>query len=224
MDNYIPGVYNYCDRWCEACRLSDRCMLNAMEARVRGGAPLLPTFPVPYDASSGPVTQHWDAGDVSPAESAREAAPAQREDGAARNDPLSIQSAGYAQLAFEWLHGHDGHRHTSHAAVGPQSPRAVIEHFALFIGGKVFRAVSGMRDDAEDSADPQRDANGSAKGALLGIDRSLAAWRELDVQDERGAQAIRALTGILQQLRTGMEERFPEALLFLRPGFDDLCP
>jgi hypothetical protein len=212
VDNYIPGVYNYCDRWCEACRLSDRCMLNAMEARVREGAPLLP-FPVPQDASTGPFAQHWDAGDVSPAETAREAA----------NDPLSIQSAGYAQLAFEWLHGHDGHRDTGQAAVGPQSPRAVIEHFALFIGGKVFRAVSGMRDDAEDSADPQRDANGSAKAALLGIDRSLAAWRELDVQDERGAQAIRALTSVLQQLRTGVEERFPEALLFLRPGCDDVC-
>jgi hypothetical protein len=45
----------------------------------------------------------------------------------------------------------------------------------------------------------------------------------LDVQDERGAEAIRALTSILQQLRTGVEERFPEALLFLRPGCDDVC-
>jgi hypothetical protein len=212
VDNYIPGVYNYCDRWCEACRLSDRCMLNAMEARVREGAPLLP-FPVPQDASTGPFAQPWDADAPSPAERAREAA----------NDPLSIQSGGYAQLAFEWLHGHDGHRDTGRAAVGPQSPRAVIEHFALFIGGKVFRAVSGAGDDEGGSTDPQRDANGSAKAALLGIDRSLAAWRELDVQDERGAQAIRALTRILQQLRTGVEERFPEALLFLRPGFDDVC-
>jgi hypothetical protein len=198
-------------------------MLNAMQTRVREGAPLLPPFPVPHNASSGPLAQHWDADDLSPAETAREAAHAQRDEGAARNDALSIQSAGYAQLAFEWLHGHDGHRDTSHAAVGPQSPRAVIEHFALFIGGKVFRAVSGAGDDEGGSTDPQRDANGSAKAALLGIDRSLAAWRELDVQDERGAQAIRALTSILQQLRTGVEERFPEALLFLRPGFDDVC-
>ncbi len=22
---YISGVYNYCDRWCERCPLSDRC-------------------------------------------------------------------------------------------------------------------------------------------------------------------------------------------------------
>jgi hypothetical protein len=224
VDNYIPGVYNYCDRWCEACRLSDRCMLNAMAARFREGAPMRPPFPVSHDASPGAFAHDCDAVDLSPAEIAREAARAQWDEGAARNDALSIQSAGYAQLAFEWLHTRDGYRETSRAAIEPQSPRAVIEHFALFIGGKVFRAVSGARDEAEDSADPQRDANGSAKAALLGIDRSLAAWRELDVQDERGAQVIRALTGILQELRAGMEERFPEALLFLRPGFDDVCP
>jgi hypothetical protein len=70
----------------------------------------------------------------------------------------------------------------------------------------------------------QRDSNGSAKAALLGIDRSLAAWRELDVQGERGAQAVRTLVTILEQLRAGIEERFPQALLFLRPGFDDVYP
>src|SRR5438128_10686000 len=28
---FIPGVYNYCDRWCERCSLSNRCLNYAME-------------------------------------------------------------------------------------------------------------------------------------------------------------------------------------------------
>ena len=24
--NFIPGIYNYCDRWCERCPLTSRCM------------------------------------------------------------------------------------------------------------------------------------------------------------------------------------------------------
>ena len=28
---FIPGVYNYCDRWCERCPLSNRCLNYAME-------------------------------------------------------------------------------------------------------------------------------------------------------------------------------------------------
>jgi hypothetical protein len=28
---FIPGIYNYCDRWCERCALSHRCLSYAME-------------------------------------------------------------------------------------------------------------------------------------------------------------------------------------------------
>ena len=24
-DNFIPGIYNYCDRWCERCAFTTRC-------------------------------------------------------------------------------------------------------------------------------------------------------------------------------------------------------
>lgn len=29
--DFIPGIYNYCDRWCERCALSARCRVYAME-------------------------------------------------------------------------------------------------------------------------------------------------------------------------------------------------
>lgn len=29
--NNIPGIYNYCDRWCERCRFSSRCLSYALE-------------------------------------------------------------------------------------------------------------------------------------------------------------------------------------------------
>jgi hypothetical protein len=28
---FIPGIYNYCDRWCKRCALSHRCLSYAME-------------------------------------------------------------------------------------------------------------------------------------------------------------------------------------------------
>lgn len=33
MSRYIPGVYNYCDRLCERCKLKDRCLLYAEERK-----------------------------------------------------------------------------------------------------------------------------------------------------------------------------------------------
>jgi len=30
-ENFIPGIYNYCDRWCERCLYTDRCRVFVME-------------------------------------------------------------------------------------------------------------------------------------------------------------------------------------------------
>ncbi len=39
FENFIPGIYNYCDRWCERCPFTDRCMNYAMEKRRWGDNP-----------------------------------------------------------------------------------------------------------------------------------------------------------------------------------------
>jgi len=36
-NDYIDGVFSYCDRWCERCRLTDRCRL-ADDVRLREAA------------------------------------------------------------------------------------------------------------------------------------------------------------------------------------------
>jgi len=36
---FIPGIYNYCDRWCERCPLSHRCLNYAMEKSEDDGDP-----------------------------------------------------------------------------------------------------------------------------------------------------------------------------------------
>src|ERR1700679_1845997 len=36
---FISGVYNYCDRWCERCSFSDRCLVYAEECADDSGDP-----------------------------------------------------------------------------------------------------------------------------------------------------------------------------------------
>ena len=52
-----------------------------------------------------------------------------------------------------------------------------LEHFALFVPGKVIRALSDVA--AEGPGDQQSEANGSGKAALLGLERMESAWRTL---------------------------------------------
>ncbi len=30
---YIPGIYNYCDRWCERCQFTSRCLNHSIEEK-----------------------------------------------------------------------------------------------------------------------------------------------------------------------------------------------
>jgi len=31
--DFIPGIYNYCDRWCERCAYTSKCFLFATEKK-----------------------------------------------------------------------------------------------------------------------------------------------------------------------------------------------
>jgi hypothetical protein len=62
---------------------------------------------------------------------------------------------------------------------------------------------------------------GSAKVALLGIDRSIAAWAILRQGfPDQSDQLLEILVKLDRLRRTG-EIKFPEARSFLRPGLDE---
>ena len=65
----------------------------------------------------------------------------------------------------------------------------------------------------------QSDWNGSAKVALISIERSESAWRV--VASAMGDEAASVLADSLGALRSAMDKEFPRAMEFRRPGFDD---
>ncbi|HEY2573494.1 MAG TPA: hypothetical protein VGH65_05465 [Verrucomicrobiaceae bacterium] len=65
------------------------------------------------------------------------------------------------------------------------------------------------------------DSDGSAKVALIGVDRCLAAWEVVrKLLPEHAAMALDFMLR-LDRLRTKVETQFPNARNFIRPGFDD---
>lgn len=91
------------------------------------------------------------------------------------------------------------------------------------IGAKLHRALSGHNEaDCEDSieTDPiQNDWNGSAKVALLSMDRSIAAWTTIAITT--ADPDATAIAHRLQALLLDVERTFPHARRFVRPGFDE---
>ncbi len=96
----------------------------------------------------------------------------------------------------------------------------VIQWYMFFIPSKVFRAISGKKQDNDVWDDPvQSDYNGSAKISLLAIEKSLLSFQYL--LPYYNEDEVLDKLAMLSELKRRLLEEFPQAMDFVRPGFDE---
>jgi hypothetical protein len=137
--------------------------------------------------------------------------------------PLNRMARAYMLRSTHWLKKHnDGIA----AGADPLVREAleIVRWDAIFIGAKVHRALDGrdrfQHDDEDCDGDPvQNDWNGSAKVALLSLERTEVAWRIIgDATADSEASALADAVGTLRGI---VLREFPKAISFIRPGFDE---
>jgi hypothetical protein len=80
----------------------------------------------------------------------------------------------------------------------------------------------GQAEGWEPAEEVQTDFNGSAKMALLGIAESRRAWGVLMEAGKATANGVPAqAVAMLDALDAAVRSRFPNAMAFVRPGFDE---
>ena len=101
--------------------------------------------------------------------------------------------------------------------------RDIITWYLFFINVKFMRALMGkMEDDGWEEANGfQRDCDGSAKIAMIAIDKSIEAWTLMLQFVPAAEDEIIELLALLQKARRMAESEFPKAKTFVRPGFDE---
>lgn len=98
----------------------------------------------------------------------------------------------------------------------------VIRWYQHFIYVKLLRAVGGSMEEASQSLDEfPKDSDGSAKIALIAIERSIAAWGQMCKYFPQRKDNVLDILMHLDRLRRKTESLFPDARTFIRPGFDD---
>jgi hypothetical protein len=153
----------------------------------------------------------------------------------AHSQPFSKTAMRYVDVAEQWLRSHEsltGGEPDSSGGGGIPRGKAgddgatlrdcleVIRWYQHQIWVKLCRAATGaIRAAMEDVECVQEDADGSAKVAILGIERSIAAWATLLKHFPDHEDAIFAM-GTLKRLLRQTEAAFPNARAFRRPGFD----
>jgi len=230
----ISGIYNYCDRWCERCPLTSRCLVYATEQMDHNGS---------HESHDSRNEAFWhklssilnetqemisewakEAGlDLSyiPEEETKQRKHRRQ---LVDNHPLTRAGKKYANSASDWFRGFD-HTEQNEPSEQLEDAREVIQWYQYQIAVKIMRALSCRSDGWEDEpemTDFPKDSDGSAKVALIGIDRSIAAWRWVQLAQPERSDSTVPLILQLERLRQRVEKAFPEARDFVRPGFDEI--
>ena len=271
---HISGIYNYCDRWCERCAFTSRCLLYATE-QADPDANDPETRDITNEkfwrklhdifSEAATMISEWaaEAGvDLNSVDVTAEMAENEREMEAAEQDELSEQAHHYAKTVQNWfesefLTDEDVHDDAMSASkpvsddLTVHDAAEIIQWYQFFIAVKLIRALhnhSAIDEESDDddllsfdftsvnetdedeevdydaviSRANRMDSNGSAKVALVAIDRSMAGWRSLQLALPEKAHTINPILIDLDRLRRLTEARFPHARDFIRPGLDEV--
>jgi hypothetical protein len=140
-------------------------------------------------------------------------------------EPLSKLAKAYFAGTWEVVRAIERTPHFRDSDARVQDAVETIRWYAAFVGAKIDRALHGAGKSADDGFEEdaiQNDWNGSAKTARLAIEESRRAWLiVLEAGQAPPDSPLRQMVDLLDQMDSGMGERFPEAMLFVRPGFDE---
>lgn len=235
---FIPGIYNYCDRWCERCPQTSRCLnfsiseeeFSDPEARdIRNEA-----FWKKLSGILGETlellkesAERWGI-ELDTLDSMDDIENLKARDLAAENHLLSRAARRYGEWVEDWFRDQETLFFETAAAaregVSLEEAFEVIRWYQYFIAAKVMRAVRGKMEEEEEEEEGAnefpRDSDGSAKIALIAMDRSIAAWAVIRHYITDEPKGVVDLIAFVDGLRQAVEKAFPSARSFIRPGFD----
>ena len=247
---FIPGIYNYCDKWCERCPFTARCSVFAMEA----DDDLTPGSQDPENekfwkqlhgnlAATAELLHEMaeEAGvDLDTLVSPEDEARTEKVLRDTKAHPLVTTATDYTMAVHKWFQAakglFEGKAEELNAKARMDLPNVdpeaeardlqdateVVRWYHTLISAKLRRAVQQNLTDRPACLDGMpKDSDGSAKVALVCIDRSMAAWTRMREHLPEEEDNILDFLVALERLRRETERVFPDARSFARPGFDD---
>jgi hypothetical protein len=246
---FIAGIYNYCDRWCERCIFTSRCMNYALSEEEFGDpesrdinnmafwnklGEILSTTLEMVKEKAQKMGIDIDAIDFDEAAEENE-----RINETAKEQPYSLAAMEYIRIVDNWFRANEENLEAkgdeleslAQARIPGTSPYKeavdindcfeVISWYKHQIYVKLCRSAGGtIRSESESVENFQEDADGSAKVAIIGIERSITAWSALLQYLPEQEHSIFRLLIILNRILSMVEAAFPNARAFVRPGFD----
>lgn len=247
-DGFIPGIYNYCDRWCEKCEQRLHCMSFVMGKKIeeKGGfhfdqeinredesiwTRLKEVFESTYEVLHELAEERGiDVEDIYASENIDKEFLREDFENHSKGERCNLQVEEsdiiricliYENLADKCLEKiFNLLDEKEKQSKGPLNEALEIANWYLdLIQAKMRRALYGFYYQ-QMFGEKSEDFNGSAKVALLATDRSIESWKTIGGCCKDEQREIGHLIVVLEQLQLDIEEQFPHARKFLRPGFE----
>lgn len=228
--NIISGIHNYCDRWCERCTHTKHCSVFLMEQEVYGPIEdrdveeetLFEDLSTMFQVTANLMQEQMEELGIDPNNlpEVEEDEPYDPED----TEPVKISKEYTMAMADRLKQNREKVKIRFEQLVNINEEKAleladafeVVQYYFMMISTKTYRAMI-PRDPDIDTGDER----GSAKIAIIMIDKSTASWLKImefipDLEDD-----ILNFLKQLSQVRKMLLEHIPDAMEFIRPGFDE---
>lgn len=239
----IPGIYNYCDRWCERCKLQMQCISFVMGKKIIERNRL-------NAKGEGEKKNLWSRLKnvfKSTCEILREVAEERgmKVEDIYASEQINKQFLGdgigyikregklYKQIeacdilkickVYEYWGERTLDRFTEYMEKEDYEHAEDIEVVTWYldlIQAKMRRALYSYALREKEEISESENYDGLSKVALISIDCSVISWKRIQSFYPEYAREITHLLIMLEQLQTDIERQFPDARKFLRPGFD----
>jgi hypothetical protein len=225
QDGFVFNIFNYCDRWCDKCSSTNKCMnfaLSESEPELESTEAWV-TLKNIIDSTCQMLDDLKERHGIDPSE--------------LDNIEMAIDPGNHPLILFanevvfrihKWLEKNDLFERLNNMRVLGNPPTEkftrykesieVIYWYNFFVSVKIIRAVADLIEKSEFGI---YDMNGSAKIALVSIDKLIVAWSYILTESAVTEDEVLDILIKLTELRKRTDFTFPDARKFLRPGLDE---
>ena len=224
----IHGIFNWCDRWCERCSKTDNCTVYKTSTRLPSDNPddFFKSLSMMFDATIDMMKEYCEKNDIdfeTLKDSDIECEYDRRKYQISNEDSVALAKQ-YGNLVKRWLDSLNSKNPVGMEVRLQDSVLSdcleVVQWYQYLLQVKMQRALSAQKDEAELELEPY-DSLGTAKLLLVSIERNIGSWGYIYQKFPDDEDEILAILICLQKLGKKVEQLFPDARTFIRPGLDE---
>ncbi|MDR2233673.1 MAG: hypothetical protein LBE56_11220 [Tannerella sp.] len=224
----IQGIYNWCDRWCERCNRTAQCTVYKASAHLPEDKPedFFKLLSEILEATMEMLIEYAETNGLD-YESLKDTDfqdEYERNQNLVRNDAGVIIAKQYGKQVKQWFESLQTKDATG-MKIRLKDPimkdcLEVIQWYQYFLEIKMARALMSQKDEHELEFEPYYSL-GTAKLLLVSIERNIGAWGYIYQKFREDEDIILDMLVNLQRLYKLIEQLFPSARAFIRPGLDE---